>query len=450
MPELSPATELDTRPWYSGIARYQWLVLIIAGAGWAFDQYESQIFTHTKDKIFSEIGGFTGAQRDSWTDYLYAVFLLGSATGGLLAGSLADRFGRRPLLAATILFYSLFAGLMYFATAMWQVCAIRFLVAMGIGGEWAVGAALVAESFPKRARAYVSGIFHSSSVFGIWMATAVGIFVHDEWRNAYLVGILPALLTFSVFTQVREPKKWQAKSEKLHESTAQSKRLGSFKELLGNPLWRRRALLGCALAAVGLATFWGVMVAGRDLIRNVLERNVVAETGFAAGSPELKQAIKDANVDSRTTFAYGFVQIGGAGVGMLLFGPISARIGRRAAFIIFHLLAFIIVPIACFVPQTYWQLLIIMPIFAFIVQAFHAGYAIYFPELFPTHLRATGTSFCFNGGRFGTVPMMLLSAWFKGEGIDLRWAVTWMGTLYLVGAVIMLFLPETKGQELPE
>ena len=110
--------------------------------------------------------GLTGANRDSWTDYLYAIFLLGSATGGLLAGTLADRYGRRPLLVATILFYSIFAGLMYFVTDLWHVCIIRFLVAMGIGGEWAVGAALVAETFPKRARAYTSGMFHSSSV--IW------------------------------------------------------------------------------------------------------------------------------------------------------------------------------------------------------------------------------------------------------------------------------------------
>ena len=153
---------------------------------------------------------------------------------------------------------------------------------------------------------------------------------------------------------------------------------------------------------------------------------------------------------SRTRFAYGFVQTAGSGLGMLLFGPISARIGRRAAFITFHLLAFIVVPITCFLPQTYWQMLICLPVFGFVTLSFHAGYAIYFPELFPTHLRATGTSFCFNGGRFGTVPVMLLSAWFTGADVDLRWAVTLLGTLFLVGAVIMLFLPETNRQELLE
>jgi MFS family permease len=451
MHETLPGPESpDSRPWYAGISRYQWIVLAIAAAGWAFDQYESQIFTLTKDHVLRDVSGIVkDAEVNSWTDNLYAIFLIGSATGGLLAGTLADRFGRRPLMVATILFYSLFAGLMYLVTDLWQVCVIRFLVAMGIGGEWAVGASLVAETFPKRVRAITSGMFHSSSVLGIWAATGVGMYVGDHWRSAYLVGLLPALLTFVVLARMKEPKKWQQKAEKLGEE-AETKRLGSFKELLGTPKWRRRALLGCGLAAIGLATFWGVMVQGRDLIRDVLVRNVIAETGFKPGSPELDQAIRDANVNSRTTFAYGFIQIGGAGIGMLSFGPIAARFGRRAAFFWFHVLAFFIVPVACFVPQTYWQLLVIMPIFGFIVQAFHAGYAIYFPELFPTHLRATGASFCFNGGRFGTVPVMLLSAWWKSQGVDLRWAVTWMGTLYLVGAVIMLFLPETKGQELPE
>jgi MFS family permease len=428
------SAEVDDRPWYADVTRYQWLVLIIAAAGWAFDQYESQIFVMTKDPILRHLGVTDGPELNRWTDYLYTIFLLGSATGGLLAGTLADKYGRRPLLVATILFYSLFSGLTFFVTERWHLCLIRFLVAMGIGGEWAVGASLVAETFSKRARAYTSGIFHSSSVIGIWMATLVGIFVGANWRIAYLIGILPALLTIWVRARVKEPVKWQAEADRLQSSETGRKELGSFRELLGTPIWRRRALLGCALAAIGLATFWGVMVAGQDLTRDFLRR--------AGYSPE--------DVSFWTKITYGFVQMSGAAVGMLMFARICARFGRRRAFIAFHIMAFIIVPITCFLPQTFWQLLIILPIFAFMVQSFHAGYAIYFPELFPTHLRATGTSFCFNGGRFGTVPMMLLSAWFKGEGIDLRWAVTLMGTLFLVGAVIMLFLPETKGQDLPE
>jgi MFS family permease len=431
---VKAADSTDSTPWYAGIARYQWLVLIIAAAGWAFDQYESQIFVLTKDPILKFLGIPEGPELNRWTDYLFTIFLLGSATGGLLAGSLADRYGRRPLLVATILFYSLFSGLTYFVNSRWELCVIRFLIAMGIGGEWAVGAALVAESFPKRARSYVSGMFHSSSVFGIWMATAVGLAVGANWRYAYLVGILPALLTFWVMARVREPEKWQVEAERLQDATAGREQLGSFKELLGNPKWRQRAILGCALAAIGLATFWGVMVQGQDLTRDFLTR--------AGLSPE--------DVTFWKIIIYGFVQITGAGIGMLLFGPICARIGRRPAFIIFHLLAFVIVPITCFLPQTIWQFVLAIPFFAFFAQSFHAGYAIYFPELFPTHLRATGTSFCFNGGRFGTVPVMILSAWLKGEGVSLPWAVTLMSTLFLVGAVIMLFLPETKGQELPE
>jgi MFS family permease len=435
MPEPSPVLEsLDNRPWYAGISRYQWIVLAIAAAGWAFDQYESQVFVMTKDSILKSLDITDKAELNSWTDYLYTIFLVGSATGGLLAGTLADKFGRRPMLIVTILFYSVFSGMSYFVTARWELCVLRFLIAMGIGGEWAVGAALVAETFPKRARAYTSGIFHSSSVIGIWMATLVGIVIGSNWRYAYLIGILPALLTIWVRIRVKEPEKWQEEAEKLQESGSGRKQLGSFKELLGTPMWRRRALLGCALAAIGLATFWGVMVAGSDLTRDFL-----THAGYSSEEVSLW-----------TKITYGFVQMSGAAVGMLLFARICARFGRRPAFIAFHIMAFIIVPITCFLPQTFWQLLIILPIFAFFVQSFHAGYAIYFPELFPTHLRATGTSFCFNGGRFGTVPMMLLSAWFKGQGIEVRWAVTWMGTLFLVGAVIMLFLPETKGQDLPE
>ena len=434
MPERSPNAELDTKPWYAGVTRYEWLVLAIACAGWVFDQYESQVFVVTKDYVLSAMPEVHG-QHKFWTDILFAVFLLGSTVGGLACGSLADRYGRRPLLMVTILLYSVSSGLTYFVTSLWQLAAIRFVVAMGVGGEWAVAASLVAEVFPSRSRPYASGIFHASSILGIWMAAIAGMAVGPQWRYAYLVGILPALLILWVRSRVREPEKWQAKFAEARESADADSRLGSFRELLTQSPWSRRAVLGMLLAGIGLGTFWSVIVAGQNLASEQLRRDGVSA----------------AHVTHQAQFAYGIVQTTGCGLGLLAFGPISARIGRRRAFIIFQLLALVIVPITCFAPQTYGQLLVLLPIFGFITIAIHAGYAIYFPELFPTNLRATGASFCFNGGRIIAVPMLFLSGWLKSQpGVDLRWAVTGLSSLFLAGVVLMFFLPETNRQELPQ
>src|SRR5947209_18985411 len=119
-----------------------------------------------------------------WADRLLAAFLVGGALGGVLFGTLADRFGRRPMLALTILFYSIFSGLTYFATEIWQIAVLRFLVALGVGGEWAVAAALVAEEFPAKARAEASGSFHATSVLGQWLAGRAGLAGGAPWGPA--------------------------------------------------------------------------------------------------------------------------------------------------------------------------------------------------------------------------------------------------------------------------
>lgn len=418
--------------WYEGITRYQWLVLVIASAGWVFDVYEGQIFNITRNQMLSDILSASGDDRDvsKYGDWFLGIFLLGGTLGGLAAGSLADRFGRRPIMIVTILLYSLFSGLTYFATELWQVGTLRFFVAMGVGGEWAVAASLVAEVFPTRARAQAAGIFHASSVLGTWLAALAGMAVGAQWRYAYLLGIVPALLVLWVRATVKEPKKWQ--DAKQQETSSQ---LGSFRDLLLNPKWSGRALLGMGLAAVGLGTFWSVTVAGQGLARELLMRE-----GAVPESAEMQ-----------AKFAYGIVQTAGAGLGLLAFGPLCARFGRRPTFIVMQVLAFLVVPITCFGPQTYQQLLWILPLFGFLTLGMHAGYAIYFPELFPTHLRATGTSFCFNGGRVLAVPVLFFSGWLKAQpGMNLGVAVSWLSTVFLVGAILILFLPETKGQELPD
>jgi MFS family permease len=419
--------------WYDGVTRYQWLILLIASAGWVFDVYEGQIFNITRNQLLSDILKVPPSDPSirMYGDRFLGIFLIGGTVGGLLFGSLADRWGRRLTMILTIVMYSVFSGLTYFAQTIDQVAILRFLVAMGVGGEWAVAAALVAEVFPTKARAHASGIFHATSVLGTYLAAFAGMAVGANWRFAYLLGVIPALLILWVRASVKEPERWkEAKANK-----EESAKMGSFRELLGNKRWASRAILGMLLAAVGLGSFWGVTVAGQDLAKEVMLRNGVDQ----------KEAMEKAK------FAYGIVQTAGGGLGLLMFGPLCARIGRKRAFALMHILAFIIVPITCFAPTSYTHLLILLPIFGCLTLGMHAGYAIYFPELFPNHLRATGTGFCFNGGRIIAASMLFLAGWLKSlPGMDLRTAITILGTSFLLGLLVIFFLPETKDQPLPE
>lgn len=431
---VKTSAPLAPRRWYQGVGRYEWLVLVIASVGWIFDAFEGQIFTITRGDMLAEV---LRAPKDSPAvaqqgDNLFAVFLIGGALGGILFGTLADRWGRRPVLVLTILFYSVFAGATYFVTALWQVALLRFLVATGVGGEWAVAAALVAEVFPATARTHASGIFHASSSLGTVLSPAVGLIVGANWRWAYLFSVLPALLVVWVLAQVKEPQSWVAARQRAAETA--SDKLGSFRELFSNPQWGPRALLGTFLAAVGLGTCWAVTFAGKDLATVVLRNS---------GMP-------DTLVASRANVAYMLEMLGTA-AGMLAFGPVCARLGRKAAFALFQASALVVVPVTCFCASGFASLLWLMPAFGFSTLAIHSGFAIYFPELFPARLRSTGAGFCFNAGRLLAAPVLALSGWLKAQrGITLPWAITLMNLLFVVGIGVVLLLPETKGQPLPE
>lgn len=418
--------------WYHGITRYEWLVLIIASAGWIFDVYEGQIFNLTRNDMLSDILGqdLGSAAVKKYGDWFLGIFLLGGTFGGLLFGSMADRYGRRPIMILTILMYSVFSGLTFFATELWHVTTLRFLVAMGVGGEWAVAAALVSEVFPKKARAHASSIFHASSVIGTWLAAIAAYLVNTNWQYAYLIGVVPALLIVWVRVAVKEPKKWE---EARAAAAAGEGAAGSFKELLTVAPWRSRAIGAMLLAAVGLGTFWAVTVAGQDLARERL----------------IADGVDPAEASQKAKIAYGIIQTLGGGLGLVLFGPISAKLGRKKTFILFHLMALVVTPIACFAPQNYTMLLIILPVFGFFTLGMHAGYAVYFPELFPNRLRATGMSWGFNGGRIIAVSVLLLAGKMKAT-MELPVAVSILSSFFLLGAIVVIFMPETKDRELPD
>lgn len=449
--------------WYSGVTRYQWLVLLVASLGWVFDAFEGQLFNLTRGAMLSDILGVQPGDPEAkkWGDIFLGIFLAGGTFGGLLFGSLGDKWGRKPVMVLTILFYSIFSGLTYFATDLWHVGVLRFLVAMGVGGEWAVAAALVAEVFPKHARTHAGGIFHATGVLGTWIAALTAMGVENEWRIAYLIGILPALLTLWIRASIKEPEKWQ-------EAKEEGKRMGSYADLFGDARWRARALLGMTLAAVGLGTFWGVCVATQDLTRELLLS--IASENFKTSLTSLVQSgagvycwpqlievggllhkfgVESSEADRESKFAYGIIQVTGALFGQLSFGPLCARLGRKRTFALMHVLSFIMVLVVCYLPRSYMQMLILLPLFGFVTLSIHSGYAIYFPELFPNHLRSTGASFCFNAGRLIAAPVLILSGYVKTI-TSLPNAIAMLGGLFLLGLLVLAYLPETKGEDLPE
>lgn len=448
----------DGRRWYAQITGYQWLVLIVASAGWIFDTYENQIFNITSGPLLTDLlhHAANSPAVKYYRDLLLGVFLVGGALGGVGFGVLADRFGRGMSMILSILVYAVFSALTAFAHSIAQVAVLRFLVAVGTGGEWAVAASLVAEVFPQQARAYASGIFHATSVIGVGAASLAGLLAGSNWHLAYLLGILPAALVLIVRIYIREPDRWKNVHARENSSTERPDVVptpdapsgttleyarpevptpGGLLEIWRNPEYRTRAILGLLLAAVGLAGYWGVFVAGQPLV----ERMVISHGGSAAAAREKGQ------------FAYGTVLNIGVAVGLFTMGPLCAWLGRKRAFVLMQLGALIITPLTCFGPSTYTQLLLILPVFGFFLVGMHAGYAVYFPELFPTRQRATGAGLCFNGGRLVAAPMLWFSAWLKARpGMDLRMAVSLLGLIYVLGIVLVLLMPETKGVALQD
>jgi MFS family permease len=440
--QIQPPLPLEeNRPWYRGISGYQWLVLIVASAGWIFDIYENQIYNITRTQMLASLLHTTtiAPEVKKTGESLLSVLLLGGAVGGVMFGMIADRFGRSRAMILSILMYAIFSAMTAAAQSVWQVGVLRFLVSMGTGGEWAVAAALVSEVFPARARAHASGIFHASSVLGVGAAGLAGMLTGTNWRMAYLLGLLPAVLVFAVRWYIREPRPGQADastSESAVESSpaqppVEPRSDTRFSDLWTNPILRRRAILGMMLGAVGLGGYWAVFVAGQDLAREFL----------------LNHGVDAATAAAKSTFAYATVQnfLGGA-VGLFLMGPLCGWIGRKPAFVVMQAGAIIATPIACYAPSTYGQLLVLLPIMGFFVGGMHAGYAVYFPELFPMRLRATGSGLCFNGGRLVAATVLYGSGWLKSV-MDLRQAVSLLAMIYVIGLIVIFFLPETKAEK---
>lgn len=452
--------------WYSGISRYQWLVLTIASLGWIFDVFEGQIFVAS---MRDAMPGLLGVGPDdklvsSWNDWAFGSFLLGGAFGGVLFGILSDRIGRSKTMIVTILFYSLFTCVTAFAQAPWQMVVLRFLVAMGVGGEWAVASAMVAEVMPERSRPVMSSIFHASSVFGTLLAAAAGAYVvgnpalgESGWRWGFAIGVLPALLTIWVRWKLREPDTWvRARERAEQDADAQTGRLVELFQ--GANL--RSTIVGVSIASIGLVTFWGAHIYGKNaLLRHAQQQSLVAE----GVSPDADKAVKAAAFEKhrpsikRAEMLSMVLNTIGGGLGLVLFGSISTRLGRKGAFILYHAVAFgmVLLLFKVLIANGASALILacVLPVFGFFTLGMHAGYAVYFPELYPTRLRGTGAGFCFNMGRLATAAAFFgfgSAERFGFEQVSDEQKAMMLAPLYLLGVVIVCFGRETHGEKLSE
>lgn len=491
--------------WYREMNRYHWFVLIVAALGWLFDCLDQQLFILARQPAMRELvpvasdrvealatlrtsqgPTFDEARLDAaiaqvdkpvaeftaenWNDvfeildpgtlksvvdsssaFATSIFLMGWAAGGLFFGVLGDRIGRARTMVITILMYSLFTGLSSISVSFGDFALYRFLTGLGVGGEFAVGVALVAEVMPARVRPYALATLQALSAVGNISAALIQMtmgelvergLVDSIWRPMFVVGAVPALLALIIRRRLREPEAWQKAS---HEGDT-ARQLGSYRALFAHPTWRRHALIGLTMAFSGVVGLWAVGFFTMDLVGNVLRARFTAE-GMSA--LEIEGSV--ARWKGITSMMINI----GAALGMYSFGVISQRMGRKPAFTVAFIAAAISTATVFAFLNEFHQIFWMVPIMGFCQLSLFAGYAIYFPELFPTHLRSTGTSFCYNVGRFiaalGPTVLALLTSQVYGDTEEpLRWAGLTMCSIFLVGLLVLPFAPETKGRPLPE
>jgi MFS family permease len=452
-PQAAQASQVKYT-WYKELSGYHWFVLTVASLGWLFDTMAQQLFNIARvpamRALLDATPGDAAMARtvSEQAGYATMIFMIGWATGGVLFGILGDRIGRAKTMIMTILLYSLFTGVSVFATSIWDFNVYRFLCGLGVGGQFAVGVALVAETMPDRARPYALGMVQALSAVGNMLAAITGIVlgqmeqagtIASAWRWMFLAGAAPAPLALLVFKKLKEPDSWL-------KARAEKKRMGSFGDLFSDPRWRRNSIVGMLLAFAGVVGLWGIGFFSFDLLRPVLEKTFRAE------------GLSGAELAGKTTIWIGItslLQNIGAFLGINAFTWLTSRTSRKSAFAVSFVAAMGMTAFTFWKLKDFSDIFWMIPLMGFSQLALFGGYAIYLPELFPTRLRSTGTSFCYNVGRLvaalGPLTLGLLtSRVYAGYDEPMRYAGVTMCLVFLIGLAALPFAPETKGMPLPE
>lgn len=451
---MSNTTPEFQGPWWRGLNRYHWFVLIVAALGWLFDCLDQQLFTLARVPAMKELLRVNGvapspAEVARYGGTATSIFLIGWACGGLFFGVLGDKIGRAKTMLYTILIYSVCTGLSALSQGFYDFAFYRFITGLGVGGEFAVGVALVAEVMPDHARAYAISLLQALSAVGNISAALINIGLGQietggmsRWRIMFLIGALPALLALFIRTRLKEPERWRS----VAASGTAVRQLGSYGALFGSPLWRRRAFVGLGLAFAGVVGLWGIAFFSPDLVRLVFTKHFQAQNLTPVEIE--KQMLVWTGITLIVQNIAGFL-------GIACFGMMAQKIGRRPTFAIAFIGAMASTGCVYGFLREFSQIFWLIPLMGFFVLSLFGGYAVYFPELFPTHLRSTGVSFCYNVGRFVAAlgPLLfgfLTGSVFKDQAEPIRYAGVTMCGVFLLGLIALPFAPETLGQPLPE
>ena len=408
--------------WHQELTPYQWRVLLCACLGWALDIMDGYLYAIILFPAMSDLLGTSeSAIIGLYGGIVLSIFMIGWALGGLIFGPIADRYGRAKTMAITILIYASFTGLCGIAGSWQELALYRFLTGIGIGGEWAAGAALIAETWPAKSRAKAAGIMQASGGIGFFLATALYLFIGPYgWRWVFALGVLPALVAFYIRRSLEEPQRWtRAKAQE-----------NPLPLLFKKPV-RRDVLIGTGLAVVATFGYQGAIQWVPSWIAAMLH---------AQGTRA---------VISQVSLVTTTLTIGGI-IGCLCLPYVADRWGRKPALFVYFLGALLSVPTTFLLARQLSHAVIATPIMGFFAAGVTTGFAIYFPELFPTAIRATAQGFCFNFARFFSAAGPLLAGVLTSAHGSFAPAIATIGSVYFIGLIILIFARETHGQALPD
>ena len=417
---------METYPNNTRIGKAQWMVLLAAFGGWLFDGYEMGLFPLVARPSLTSMfdgAGSVDAFVGMWMGNITALFLIGAATGGFLFGWLGDKIGRVKSMALSIFVYSIFTGMGFFAQEPWQLGGLRFIAALGMGGEWSLGVALVMECWPDRWRPWLAAAIGAASNFGYLLVAFTGKIVSvtpDSWRWIFLVGVFPALMVVLVMLFVPESERWKASVVKDSVSPVR---------LVFSRAYLRTTLLGIAFASVALIGTWGSV----QWIPLWVDKLVGPAMPWAKAESAMATSL-------------------GAIIGSMIGPLLGGRFGRRPAFFFLCISSLL----TCgFLFRAGLEYNFGFLLAAFLVGAstasFYGWFPLFLPELFPTRARATGQGICYNSGRIFAAAGALLGGqlvgWFDGDYARMGATIT---LVYLPGMVLIWLVHETRGKPLPD